>query len=158
MVLINIQHFFSVLMIFYVQLLSRVQIFATLWTATCQASHLSQSPRVCSNLCLVSQWCYPTISSSALFSSCLPSFPASRSIPESRLFASGGQSIGVSASVLPMKIQCCFPLWLIGLISLLSKGLSRVFFNTTIRKHQFFGVQPSLQSNSHTHTWLLEKP
>ena len=96
--------------------------------------HLSQSPRVCSNSCPVSQWCYPTMSSSvALFSSCLQSCPASGSIPESRVFASGGQSIGAAASVLPMKIQGYFPLWLIGLITLLSKGLSRVFSSTTVR-------------------------
>ena len=80
--------------------------------------------------------------------------------PMSQLFTSGGQSIGasVSASVLPMNIQDWFPLWLTGLISLQSKGLSRVFSNTTVQKHQFFGAQLSLRSNSHIHTWLLEKP
>ena len=88
------------------------------------------------------------------------SFPASGSFPMSRLFASGDQSIGAlaSASVLPMNIQDWFPLGLTGLISLLSKGLWRVFSSTTIQKHQFFGNQPSLQFNSHIHTWLLEKP
>ena len=91
-------------------------------------------------------------------SSCLQSFPASGSFPMSQLIASGGQSIGASAStpVLPMNIQDWFPLRLIGLISLLSKGLSRVFSNTTVHKYQFFGAQPSLWSNSHLHTWLLE--
>ena len=94
------------------------------------------------------------------FSSCPQSFPASGSFPMSQLFASGGQSIdvSVSASVLLMNIQGWFPLGLTGLISLLSKRLSRVFSSTTVWKHQFFGVQPSLWSNSHTHTWLLEKP
>ena len=94
------------------------------------------------------------------FSSCPQSFPVSGSFPVSWLFTSGGQSIGVSASasVLPMNIQCWFPLRLTDLISLLSKGLSRVFSNTTVRKHQFFSAQPSLQSNSHIHVWLPEKP
>ena len=94
------------------------------------------------------------------FSSCLQSFPASGSFPMSQLFASGGQSIGTSASpsVFPMNIQDWFPLRLTGWISLLSKGLSRVFSNTTVQKHQFFSTQPSLWSNSHICTWLLEKP
>ena len=93
------------------------------------------------------------------FSSCLQSFPASGSFPMSQLFSSGGQSIGTSASAsaLPMNIQDWFPLGLTDLI-LQSKGLSRVFSNTTVQKHQFFRVQPSLWSNSHIHTWLLEKP
>ena len=88
------------------------------------------------------------------------SFPASGSFPMSWLFESGGQSIGTSASasVRPMSIQCCFPLGLTGLISLQSNRLSRVFSSTTIQKHQFFGAQPSLWSNSHVRTWLLEKP
>ena len=93
-----------------------------------------------------SQWCYPTISSSVIpFSSCLQSLPASRTFPESQLLASGGQSIGVptSASVLPMNIQGWFPVGWTGLILLLSKGLSRAFSNTTVQKHQFFGVQLS---------------
>ena len=94
------------------------------------------------------------------FSSCLQSFPASGSFPMSPLFASGGQNIGASASasVLPMNIQDWFPLGLTGLISLQSKWLSRVFSSTTIRRHQFFKVQPSSWSNSHIHTWLLGKP
>ena len=106
---------------------------------------------VCSNLCPLSPWCHPTISSSASFSSCLPFFPASGSFLMSQLFASRGQSIGASASasVLPMNIQDWFPLGLTGLISLLSKGLSRVFSNTTVQSHQFFGAQLSLWSTSH---------
>ena len=88
---------------------------------------------------------------------CLQSFPASGSFPVSWLFTSGGQSIGASGSFLSMNIQDWFPLGLTGLISLQSKGLSRVFSNITIQKHQFFSVQPSLWSNSHIHTWLLEK-
>ena len=108
--------------------------------------------------CPLGQWCHPTISSSALpFSSCPQSLPASGSFPMSQLFASGGQSIRASASVLPKNIQDWFPLEWTGWISLPSKGLSRVFSNTTIWKHQFFGTQPSLWSNSHICTWLLEK-
>ena len=120
----------------------------------------SLSPKVCSNSCPLSQWCHPTISSSvASFSPCPQFFPASGSFPMSWLFASGGQSIGVSASasVLPMNIQGWFPLGLTNLISLQSKGFSRVFSNTTVQKHQFFGAQPSWWFNSHTHTWLWEK-
>ena len=94
------------------------------------------------------------------FSSCLQSFTASGSFLKSRLLSSGGQNIGASASasVFPMNIQDWFPVGLTGLISLQSKGLSRVFSSTTVQKQQFFSTQPSLQSNSHTHTWLLEKP
>ena len=105
--------------------------------------------------------CHPTLSSSVVpFSCCLQSFPATRSRLMSWLFALGGQSIGASASasVLPMNSQDWFPLGLTGLNSLQSKGLSRVFSNTTVQKHQFFSTQPSLWSISHTHTWLLEKP
>ena len=119
----------------------------------------SVSPGVCSDLCALNWWCYPTISFfAALFSFCPQSFPASGSSPLSQLFSLWGQSIGVSASasVLTMNIQGWFPL---GLTSpLLSKGFSRVFSNTTIRKHQFFGAQPSLWSKSQIHTWLLGKP
>ena len=121
----------------------------------------SLSPRVFSNSCPLSQWCHPTISSSiAPFSFFPQSFPASESFPMSQLFASGDQSIGASAlaSVLPMNPKHWFSLGLTVLISLLSKGLSRVFSSTTIRKHQFFGIQPSLWSKSHIHIWLLEKP
>ena len=88
----------------------------------------------------------------------LPPFPALGSFQMSQLFASGGQSTGVSTSILPMNIQDSFNLEWTGWISLLSKGLSRVFSNTTVQKHQFFGTQLSLWSNSHIHTWLLKKP
>ena len=118
----------------------------------------SPIPRAYSNSCPLSQWCHPTISSSVIpFSSCLQSFPASGSFQISQFFASGGQSTGVSAStsVLPINIQDWFPLGWTGWISLLSKG---VFSNTTVQKHQFFSAQLSSQSNSHIHTWLLEKP
>ena len=118
----------------------------------------SPTLRVYSNSSPLSQWCHPTISSSVIpFSSCPQSFPVSGSFPMSQLFTSGGQSIAVSASasVLPMNIQDWFPLGLTGWISLPSKGLLRVFSNTTVQKHQFFGAQllygPTL-------TWLLEKP
>ena len=106
-------------------------------------------------------WCHPTISPSVVpFSSCLQSFPGSRSFSVSEFFMSGGQNIGASASalVLPMNIQDWSPLGWTGWISLQSKGLSRVFSNTTVQKHQFFSAQLSLWSNSHIHTWLLEKP
>ena len=111
----------------------------------------SLSPGVWRNSCPLSQWCHPTISSSVIpFSSCLQSFPASGSFLMDRFFASGGQSIGASASasVFPMNIQSWFPLGLTGWISLQSKGLSRVFSSTTFRKHWFFRTQPSLWSNS----------
>ena len=107
----------------------------------------SPTPRAYSNSCPSSQWCHPTISSSvAPFSSCLQSFSASRSFPMSQFFASGGQSIGAStsSSVLPMNIQDWFPLGWTGWISLQSKGLSRVFSNITVQKHQFFSTQLSL--------------
>ena len=133
----------------------------SLWPHGLQHSRLPcplPSPGVCSNSYLLSQWCHPAISSSVVpFFSCPQSLPASESFPLSQLFTSGGRSIGpsASASVLPKNIQGWFPL---GLISLLSKGLSRVLSNTTVWKHQFFGAQPSLWSNSHIHRWLLEKP
>ena len=116
---------------------------------------------VYSNSRPLSQWCHPTISSSVIpFSSHLQSFPTSGSFPVSQFFTLGGRSIGVPAptSVLPMNIQDCSPLGCTDLISLQSKGLSRVFSNTTVQKHQFFGAQLSSESNSHIHTWLLEKP
>jgi len=120
----------------------------------------SPTSEVCSNSFPSSWWCHPTISSSVIFFSCLQSFPATGSSPVSQFFASGSQSIGVlaSASGLPMNIQDWFPSWWTGWISLQSKGLSRVFSNTTVQKHQLFSAQLSLQSNSHIHTWLLEKP
>ena len=108
-----------------------------------------------------SWWCHPNILSSVVpFSSCLQSFPASECFPRSQFFPSGDLSIGVSASasVLPMNIQDWFPLGWTGWISLQSKGLSRVFSNITLQKHQFFGAQLSLWSNSQVHTWVLEKP
>ena len=117
---------------------------------------LPLSPRVCSNSYPLSLWCYLTISSSAThFSFCLQSFQTSRSFPVSQLFTSGGQNIVASATLLPMNIQDWFPLGLTGLISSLSKGLSRVFSSTTVWKHQFFGTQPSLWSNSYGCTLLL---
>ena len=144
-----------------VQSLSRVRLFATPWTAGCQAS-----------LSVINSWSLPkpmsiesVMPSSHLILCCplllLPqSFPASGSFPMSQLFSWGGQNIGVSglASVLPMNIQDWSPLGWTGWISLQSKGLSRVFSNTTVQKHQFFSAQLSSQSNSHIHTWLLEKP
>ena len=116
----------------------------------------SPTPGIHSNSCPLSQWCHPAISSSVIpFSSCPQSLPASGSFSVSQLFAWGGQrSIGVSAvaSVLPMNTQDWSPLGWTGWISLQSKGLSRVFFNTTVQKHQFFGAQLSSQSNFHIHT------
>ena len=120
----------------------------------------SPTPGVHSNSCPSSKWCHPAISSSVIpFSSCPQSLPASGSFPMSQLFPWGGQSIGVSASasVLPVNTQDWSLGWT-GWISLQSKGLSRVFSNTTVQKHQFFGTQLSSQSNSHIHTWPLEKP
>ena len=121
----------------------------------------SPTPGVHSDSRPLSQWCHPAISSSVVpFSSCRQSLPASDSFPMSQLFAWGGQSIGVSAlaSFLPKKSQGCSPSEWTGWISLQSKGLSRVFSNTTVQKHQFFGAQLSSQSNSHIHTWPQEKP
>ena len=120
----------------------------------------SPTPGVHTNPCPLSWWCHPTISSSVVpFSSCPQSFPASGSFQMSQFFAWGGQSIGVSASVsvLPMNTQDWSPLGWTGWICLKSKGLSRVFSNTTVQKHQFFGTQLSLWSNSHIYMWLLEK-
>ena len=113
----------------------------------------SPTPRIYSNPCSLSQWCHPTISSSVVpFSSCSQSFPASVSFQMSQLLASGGRSIGVLASTLvpPMSTQDWSPLEWTGWISLQSKGLSRVFSNTTVQKHQFFCAQLSLYSNSLT--------
>ena len=120
----------------------------------------SPTPGVYLNPRPLSWWCHPTISSSVVpFSSCPQSFPASGSFPMSQLFASGGQSIGVSAStsVLPMNTQDWSPLGWTGWISLQSKGLSRVFSNTTVQEHQFFCAQ-LYRSTLHIHTWPLEKP
>ena len=138
-----------------VQSFSCIQLFATPWTAACQASLSITNSQSLLKLMSIESWCHLTISSSVIpFSSCLQSFPASLFIyffPVSQFFPSGGQSIGVlaSASVLPMNIQDWFPLEWTGWISLQSKGLSRVFPNTTVQKHQFFGVQlygPTLTS------------
>ena len=121
----------------------------------------SPSPGVHSDSCPLSLWCHPAISSLVVpFSSCPQSLPASESFPMSQLFTWGGQSIGVSAlaSFLPKKSQDWSPSEWTGWISLQSKGLSRVFSNTTVQKHQFFDAQLSSQSNSHIHTWPLEKP
>ena len=144
-----------------VQLLSRVQLFATPWIAARQASLSITTPRVHSDSRPSSQWCHPAISSSVVpFSSCPESLPASESFLMSQLLAWGGQSTGVSASAsfLPKKSQGWSSSEWTGWISLQSKGLSRVFSNTTLQKHQFFGAQLSSQSNSHIHTWPQEKP
>ena len=120
----------------------------------------SPTPGVYPNPCPLSWWCHPAISSSVVpFSSCPQSFPALGFFPVSQLFVWGGQSIGVSAStsVLPMNTQDWSPLGWTGWISLQSKGLSRAFSNTTVQKHQFFGIQLSSPSKSHIHTWPLEK-
>ena len=141
------------------QSLSHVWLFATPWTAAHQVS-LSPIPRAYSNSCPSHQWCHPTILSPVVpFSSSLWSFPASGSFPVSWFFTSGGQSIGVSASasVLPMNSQDWSPLGWTGWISLQSKGLSRVFSNTTVQKHKFFSSQLSSQFNSHIHIWPEEK-
>ena len=125
-----------------------------------QALYPSPYPRVCSSSCPMSQWCCTTMLSSVIsFSFCLQSFPASRSFPKIQLFVSGGQSIAASASssVPPMNIKHWFHLELTGVIPLLSKEFLRDFSNNTVQKHQFFSAQPSLWSNSHIHTWLLEK-
>ena len=144
-----------------VQSLSHVQLFATPWIEACQAS-----------LSITNTWSSPKLMSidSVMLSShlilccplffCPQSLPASESFPMSQLFSWGGQTIGVSAlaSFLPKNTQGWSPSEWTGWISLQSKGLSRVFSNTTVQKHQFFGAQPFSQSNSHIHTWPLEKP
>ena len=144
-----------------VQLLSRVRLFATPWSQQTRPPCLSPTPRVHSDSSPSSQWCHPAISSSVVpFSSCPKSLLASESFPMSQLFAWGGLSTGVSAlaSFLPKKFQGWSPSEWTGWISLQFKGPSGVFSNTTVQKHQFFGAQPSSQSNSHIHTWPLEKP
>ena len=113
---------------------------ATPWTAEHPAPLVLPAPGACSNSCPLSQWCHPAISSSVVPFFCLQSFPASGSFPVSQFFASGNQSTGASASVLSMNIQDWFPLECTGWISLQSKGLSKVFSNTTVQKHQFFGL------------------
>ena len=133
---------------------------ATPWITAHHASLSITNSGVHSNSCPSSWWCHPNISSSVVpFSSCPQSLPASESFPVSQLFAWCSQSTGVSAlaSVLPMNTEDWSLEWT-GWISLQSKGLSRVFSNTTVQKHQFFRAQLSSQSNSHIHTWPLEKP
>ena len=145
----------------YLLLFSRPVVSDSLWPHELQRAMLpcpSLALDICSNSCPLSQWCHPAISSSvAPFSSCHQSFPASKSFPMSWLFASGGWSTGDSALaiVLPMNIQSWSPLGFTGLISLQSKGLSRVFSSTAIWEHQFFGAQPSLWNNFHIHIVLL---
>ena len=143
-----------------VQSLSHVWLFTTPWTAACQASLSITNSR---SLLMSIESVMPSnhlILCLILFSSHLQSFPAYQSFLMSRVFASGGQSIGISAStsVLPMNIQDWFPLGWISWISLQSNGHSRAFSNTTVQKHQLFSAQLSLWSTSHLHTWLLEKP
>ena len=146
------------LLVVVVQLLSRVQVFVIPWTAACQASlsfSVSQSFLKLMSIELVMP---STISSSVTpFSSCPQYFPAPGSFLMSWLFSSGGQNFGASASVLPVSIKGWFPLELIVSISLLSKGLSRVFSSITVWKRQSFGTLPSLCSSSHICRWLLEK-
>ena len=135
----------------------------SLWPHESQHARLpcpSPTPRVHPNSCALSQWCHPAISFSVVPFSCPQSLPASESFPMSQLFTWGGQSTGVSAlaSILPMNIQDWSPLGWTSWISLQSKGLSRVFSNTTVQRHQFFGAQLFSQTNSHIHTWPQEKP
>ena len=144
-----------------VQSLSHVRLFVTPWIEAHKASLSITDSQTSIKLMPLSWWCHPTISSLVIpFSSHIQSFPASGSFQMSQFFAWGGQSIGVSAStpVLPKNTQDWSPLRWPGWISLQSKGLSRVFSNATVQKHQFFGTQLSSQFNSHIHTWLLEKP
>ena len=143
-----------------VQLLSRVRLFVTPWTTEHQASLSATNFRAYSNSCPSCQWCHPTISSSSSPSPALNLSQHQGLFQISQLFASGGQSIGVwaSTSVLPMNTQDWSPLGWTGWISLQSKGLSRVFSNTTVQGRQFFGAQLSSQSDSHIHTRPLEKP
>ena len=144
------------------QISSVTQLCPTLWNSMDSSIPCpSPTPAVHSNSRPLSWWCHPAISSSVIpFSSCPQSFPTSGSFPMSWLFTSGGQSteVSASASVLPMNIQEWFPLEWTDWISLQSKELSRVFSNTTVQKHQFLATQLSLQSNSHSYTWPLEKP
>ena len=163
-ILANISYFHVFLIItilqVVVQSLGHVWLFVP-WTAAHQAPLSITNSQSLLNSCPSSRWCHPTISSFVVpFSFCLQSFPTSGSFSITQLFLSGGQSIGASASgsVFPVNIKDWFPLRLTGLLSLLSKGLSRVFSSTTDWRHQFFSAQPSSQSNSHIHTWLLEKP
>ena len=144
-----------------VQSPSRVQLFVSPWTAAHQASLSLTISRGLLKFKSIASMSHPAISSSdTLFSFCPKSFPVSGTFPVSRPFASNDQNTGASASasVLSMSIQDRFPLRLTALISLLSKGLSEVFSSTTVRRHQFFGVLPSLGSSLHNHTWPLGRP
>ena len=144
-----------------VKSLSRVWLFMTSSFAAARPPIPSPTLGGHPNSCPSSQWCHPAISSFVIpFSSCSQSLPASESFAMRQLFVWGGQSIGVSAltSVLPINTQDWSPLGWTGWISLQSKALSRVSSNSTVQKHQFFSAQLYLQSNSHIHTWLLEKP
>ena len=133
----------------------------SLWLQHTRPPCPSPFPKVCPSSCPFHQWCHPAISSSViLFSFCPQSFTSSRTSPMSQLFTSGDQNTGAStsASVLPMSIQDWFPLRLTGLISWQSKGLSGVFPSTTVQRHKFFDVLPSLQSSSYNHTWPVGRP
>ena len=155
---IFIQHLWVLLLLFCCSVVFNS---ANPWTAARQAPLSLTISRSLFKLMFIKLWCHPTMSSSDVpFFSRLQSFPGSGSFPIRWPFASGGQSIGASAlaSVLPMNIQDWFPLELTDLISLQSNRLSGVFSNTTVQKHQLFETQPSLWSNSHIHTWPLEKP
>ena len=158
-------HSAFIYVLIYIQFSSVAQSCPTLFDPMNRSQHArppcpSPTPGVHPNSRPSGRWCHPAVSSSVVpFSSCSQSLPAPGSFPMSQLFAWGGQSIGVSASasVLPMNTQNWSALGWTGCISLQSKGLSRVFSNTTVQKHQFFGTQLSSQSNSHIHTWALEK-
>ena len=144
-----------------VQSLSRVRLFVTPWSAACQASlSITNSQSLLKLMSIESVMSFNHLSLCHPFSSCLQSYPASGAFPVSQIFLSSGLSIGApaSASVLLMNIQGWFPLRLSGSISWQSKRLPRVLYSAIVWKHQFFGAQPSLWSNSHIHTWLLEKP
>ena len=159
--LINAVYNQSTLQFSSVQSLSHVRLFVTPWTTAHQASlSITNSRSLPKPMSIVSVMPSNHLILCRPFSSCPQSFPASGSFPMSQLSTSGGQSTGVSGStsVPPMNTQDWSSLGWTGWISLQSKGLSRVFSNTTVQKHQFFSAQLSLQSNSHIHTWLLEKP
>ena len=136
-----------------IQLLSHVQLFVAPWIAACQASLFFTISLSLLKLMFI-EWVMP----SNHLILCHPLLLLPSIFPVSWLFTSGGQSIGTSASDFPVNIPGWFPLGLISLISLQVKGLSGVFSSTTVQKHQFFSTQPSLWSNSHIHTWVLEKP
>ena len=143
-----------------VQSLTRVRLFATPWITARQASLSITNSQSSPKFMSTESWCHPSISSSVIsFPSWVQYFPESGSFLRSQYFASGGQNIGASASAsaLLMNTQGWFPLGLSGWISFHSKGLSRLFSNTTVQKHQCYTAQPSIKSNTHTHAWLPEK-